>query len=507
MRQLQGGARRTAVLGLSLFSLGLASAWGQPSSISAGNVGAGWISCPQLRSDLDTLFRWIEETHPQPYAHVTRDEVLQMKAQVSQAWNGDSVPALAGAQGLARFCRTFQDSHTGLRTMEWLDQVAPVRGILPLEVHTVAGQTLIQSNVSGQLPPGAVLRSINDRGASVAWQWALSLVAVEGEGPAASEVASVRADRAWPAFAGWAYGLEPGTKAQVVAEWQGNRIEAALPVAPSPARRTPAHARKSLRNAGSWDWGVDGSPTYLKIARFPYRSRAFDRDLRRFFRGCERRKVQGIVLDLRDNPGGSVRTMQQVRSWWGGDERVWPEQMQFRSTPESWASNAWVRRPRTSRRLERSAPSDAWSAFTLGCGSTPVNKVFQMEFSGPFMSASRPYTGALAVLMDGTTASAATTLAAWLAHSRGALLVGGPALGSGASTSGQPVFRNLPSTGWPVMISSAVFSNPGGQHSLFPLRPHLPVAPDVANLNAGGDAVRAAAEAALLAAPSSAPAP
>ncbi len=498
MKRSSGRQLRKVGRGLTLLFMGCCLTWGQRNGIAQGDPSSQRVSTAQLRADLDTLMAWIERVHPEPFTHVTRDMVLRMKAEVSQSWRGDSVSALTGAQGLARFCRTFQDSHTGLWTMEWLNQMTPVRGILPLEVQTVAGQTLIRSNPSGHLPPGAVLRSIDGRGATVAWQWALSLVPVEGEGHAASEVAAVRADRAWPAFAGWAYGLEPGSKAQIVAEWQGNRIEAAIPVAPSPARRSPARPWKAHRDAVTWEWGGDGAPAYLQITRFPYASRSFDRQLHRFFSGCERRAIPGVVLDLRDNPGGSVRTMQQVRSWWGGDERVWPRQLQIRSTPESRDSNAWVRRPRNARKLARRAESDDWAAFTLGLGSTPVDSVWRQTFDAPLLPARRPFTGALAVLIDGTTASAATTLAAWLAHSRGALLVGGPTLGSGVSTWGQPVFRNLPATGWPVMISTAAFYNLRSAHSKFPLVPQLSVTSEGADFASERDAVREAAVRALL---------
>jgi len=498
MIRLSGGQSRAVGSGLTLLLLGLGPNWGQFNGTAQGIPPSKQVSTAHLRVDLDTLLAWIERAHPEPYTHVTRDQGLRMKAEVSQGWRGDSVSALAGAQGITRFCRSFQDSHTGLHSVEWLNQMAPNRGDLPLKVQTVAGQTLIQSNPSGHVPTGAVLRSIDGRGATVAWQWALSLVPVEGEGRAASEVAAVRADRAWPAFAGWAYGLEPGTSAEVVTEWQGNRLEADLPVAPSPTGRSRASGRKSLRAAVTWEWGVNGDPAYLKITSFPYHSQSFDRHLRRFFLGCERRDVPAVVLDLRDNPGGSVRTMQAVRSWWGGDERVWPGRLQVRSTPESRDSNAWVRRPRNARKLARRAESDDWAAFTLGLGTTPVDSVWSQTFGAPLLPARRPFTGALAVLIDGTTASAATTLAAWLAHSRGALLVGGPALGSGVSTWGQPVFRNLPSTGWPVMISTATFYNLSTKHSLFPLMPQLPVALEGADLATGRDAVREAAVQALL---------
>jgi hypothetical protein len=502
MSRFQVGLRYFAGGGLSLLTLGLPPVWGQSASHltrhAVSESVSEWVSTPQLRADLDTLFQWIEKTHPQPFAHNSRERVLQVKREVSESWHGDSVHVLAAAQGLTRFCRTFQDSHTGLRLREWLDGVAPYRGHLPLKVQTIAGQTLIQSNSSGQLPPGAMLRSIEDRGASVAWQWAFSLVAIEGEGKGTGEVASVRADRAWPLLAGWAYGLKPGTSAHVVAEWQGNRLEAALPVAPSPPMRTRASARKSMRSAVTWEWGIDNAPAYLKISHFPYHSQTFERQLHRFFRGCERRDVQAVVLDLRDNPGGSVRTMQAMRSGWGGDERVWPGQLQVRSTPESWATQAWVRKPRNARKLARRAESDEWAAFTLGLGTTPVDSVWSQTFDAPLLPARRPFTGATAVLIDGTTASAATTLAAWLAHSRGALLVGGPALGSGVSTWGQPVFRNLPSTGWPVMISTGSFYNLSAQHSLFPLLPQLPVAPVGSDFASGRDAAREAAVQALL---------
>jgi len=444
-----------------------------------------YLSRDAVLADLDTLQAWVLAVHPQPHAHADPKTVAAAHASVRAAWDRDSVTAISAAQGLTRFLRTFQDAHTTLHLPKLLEMYRSDWGQLPLEVRSVEGQIIVQNDPTGAFPAGAELRSVREQGASVARQWALSLVPVEGVAP---EAAALRADRLWNDVAGWAYGLPPGTQVPLVATWQGQRMERNVTVVPrtSLSRRTQ---RKQERRALAWTLGADGGPATLTVTHFPYASPPFERRLNRFLRTCSRRDISGVVLDLRNNPGGSVRTMQALRAGLGGDSVVWPSGVQIRQTPEGWAQTEWARKPRAMRRTQRRLPKDEWAAFTQGLALTPPGALFAMEFRRPMTRSRHAFDGYLAVLIDGTTASAATTLAAWLKQRDLTYLFGSPALGSALGSFGNGLVRYLPRTGWPVMISTAVYYNHAPGPGLQPLEPHRSTAATRADWEAGRDAV------------------
>jgi hypothetical protein len=68
-------------------------------------------------------------------------------------------------------------------------------------------------------------------------------------------------------------------------------------------------------------------------------------------------------------------------------------------------------------------------------------------------------------------------------------LFGSPALGSALGSYGNGVVRHLPRSGWPVMISTAVYYNHAPGPVLQPLEPHRYTAPTRADWEAGRDAV------------------
>lgn len=450
-----------------------------------GQSAPQYLSRDAVLADLDTLQAWVLAIHPQPHAHADPKTVAAAHASVRAAWNQDSVTAISAAQGMTRFLRTFQDAHTTLHLPKLLEMYRSDWGQLPWEVRFVEGQTIVQNDPTGTLPAGAELRSVRGQGASVARQWALSLAPVEGVAP---EAAALRADRLWNDVAGWAYGLPPGTQVPVVAMWQGQRLEREVTVVARnpPSRRTQ---RKRERRALAWSLGADGGPATLTVTHFPYASPPFERRLNRFLRACSRRDISGVVLDLRNNPGGSVRTMQALRAGLGGDSVVWPSGVQIRQTPEGWAQTEWARKPRAMRRSLRQLPEDEWAAFTQGLAYTPPGALLAMEFRKPMPRARHAFDGYLAVLIDGSTASAATTLAAWLKQRDLTYLFGSPALGSALGSYGNGVVRHLPRTGWPVMISTAVYYNHAPGPVLQPLEPHRYTAPTRADWEAGRDAV------------------
>ena len=444
-----------------LMPLGL---WAQQSETDSLPLLKQVISVEAARSDLQALGQWVLDTHP---AALTEDSFLIIGA-VRRAERALVHPQSNWmfARTVAEVLGTLGDSHTGLNWRELTREMEATWGRFPEHVQLDGGQ--IQSAHTGQF-----IDSVNHWSARAVLENARKMCSSEAF---ARPAHYRRSARLWP----WVAAVPgPGVAEGSVVAW--NREGTAIPMSPP---RPVTAARKPTKDPGLHGTFEGGIAT-LTVPSFSQGTASrFTRQARRFFRKVRRKHAEGVVIDLRGNAGGLASRMETLAAHWMRGPDALVTRLEFRNTAAARSAFAPdFERARPGQR-KRWARRDRWAAWRLAVEGVEEGALWTgaLRDLPPHRKA---YSGPVAVLVDGSTASTAAHLAMWTDAAPGRVAVGEPALTGPHGTGAHAASWSLPASGLPVVCASMrIWVTEGtdwstGQWTPSVISPHL-AAPEAA---------------------------
>lgn len=387
------------------------------------------IAPEAAQADLRNLEQWLLATHP---AALTDDSLL-IKGAINRAVNATKMPQSNWmfARTVAEAMATLGDSHTGLNWRVLTEEIEETWGRFPEAVQLEAGQIQLPST-------GEAIDSIGGWTARAALENARNMCSSEGF---ARPAHYRHAARIWP----WV---------------------AAVPLSPNdaPTAWTDSLRAIPLKKPGApvlrdeHSFGIasrfDGSLAVLQVSTFGGGKPAlYYRHVRRFFRKVNRRRLDGIVLDLRSNTGGLSERMEGLARYLIIEPTVLFERLDFRQSPHAIAAFPPDFAEASPAQRSRWARSSRWAAWRMEVDTVPAGELWSGTLR-PLVPARRAFHGKVAVLVDGGTASTAAHLATWAATQARMVTVGEPALSSPLGTYAHAADWSLPQSGLPVQCAT-----------------------------------------------------
>lgn len=391
------------------------------------------VSIESATSDLQALERWILNTHP---AALTDDSLLIIGA-VRRATHQLQHPQSNWmfAHAVAGVLAALNDSHTGLDWRILTQEIEATWGRFPEAVTLDGGQ--IHTTTTG-----VRIDSVNHWTARAVLENARNTCSSEG-GVRPSHYR--RATALWP----WIAAIPgPGVQAGEGVAWTASG--AAIPMLPPTPRSAALRpSRKSGVKAH-----FTGPIATLTIPSFSQGSPAhFHRQINRFFRKGRRKKVEGMVIDVRGNTGGLASRMESVAEHLISEPERLMQQLDYRNTVHAREAFAPAFDAARHRQRERWARRDRWAAWRMEVDTLPEGAIWQGTLRD-LQPNRNSFSGPVAVLVDGSTASTAAHFAMWVDLAPHRTAVGEPALTSLHGTCAHAASWSLPSSGLPIRCST-----------------------------------------------------
>ena len=438
--------------------------------------GFTYLTGDQIARDLDSLSAWVLKLHPAPFAQCSPDEwTASLDKNKRLARGGGNV--FTAAKAYSDLTRLLKDSHTGIALQSFANTLASSNGQIPIEIATVENKTVVVQDWTKELVRGSVVSSIGGIPSRSLLGMSLSLVSQEGD----ALVSRVRmADKLWNDLAPFALGAVAGDSLPLILGANDSLPAKTTVVAKAYLDSIKLTARK--RDI-SWERLTEHPDiVHLSIRSFhPEQVRKFKRELKLCFRTIYRAEkksknsIRGIVLDLRQNSGGHIALMAEVLPYLASEATRIPFGAQIKHSEVA--------------RHQLSQPWSGGTAFSCGYDRNFVhlNKAIRdlnqhrmsfVPFENPIIPKKRlNYSGPVAMVLDGLSASASVSFAAWFVRSGRGKTIGEPPMGSISGTFGNPVRLTLPSSKLQFNVATArYYTEEPIRWQTKPLLPDFPIA-------------------------------
>lgn len=463
--------------------------------LSSGSVALGQseissngfvhLSGDEVGRDLDSLSSWVLATHPAPFAYCSEEEWFSRLEQNKKMLKGGG-NLFAVAKAFADQTRLLKDSHTGIALQSFANQLAESNGQISIEVTTIDNQTILAKDWNSQVKLGTAIDGIAGISSRSLLGMALSLVPQEGE----ASLSRLRmAEKLWNDLVPFALGRSVGDSLTIT--HTGSSIEQRIRI----QSKSKLDSIRQLHESPEVSWGyVPNHPEVLQLtirSFHPKYLREFKKQLKSCFREINRAekdknsKFSGLVLDLRHNPGGQIAVMAEVLPYLTSVEERLPYGVQIR---HSSLSKSQIRSTSAMRNCMARGYRSNFKELNRVLRSSKEPMSF-IPFEQPIKPRKRlNYTGQMTLLLDGLSASASISFAAWFVRTGRGKTFGEPPMGSISGTFGNPIKLTLPSSGIDVNIATArYYTQAPIRWESSPLFPDFPVAKTAQDLIDGKD--------------------
>lgn len=269
-----------------------------------------------VRKDLAFLKAALYEAHPGVLLFNTKDSVDLAFTQLSDRLRGDSIPYEQAQVVVRMLVAMARDGHTYVETPFYDDRTA----VLPIVPVVEGGHVYVAGNYSqdSTLAKGSEVLTINREPAATVVQLGKLLSTGDGHNKSYNDALA-------PIFFARHFGLFFGTKAQnrlLVRTLEGKQeehligarsraevLQAIVAKADKQKTRQPILHYKTML---LWQDTLHADMAILQMVSFPNGNS--DRFFRRAFRWMAGHNIRHLVIDLRNNTGGNIFTMDYLIS-------------------------------------------------------------------------------------------------------------------------------------------------------------------------------------------------
>lgn len=449
------------------------------------------ICADYLIDDLIELEETLLAVHPDPYAYCGKEAFDEAYKKASEFYSEDRT-MIEHAQNLNRFIGVVQDSHLQTHVFRLMfESCGYDSGFLPLFIQPIGGKFYVEKDYINGPPVGSEIISIGKLSMkelhALAKEWSKD----EGQAMNASNEAAPYYYTPSQFFANpsqYAGDLETivfqtdgkldSTIVQLVSLKELQKI-----------RR--AHFNQNKKNIEATFYLNEGK-AIIKVHSFS--SRPFQNDakkIRKFFQAARELGIQDISIDVRDNPGGSSAMVEYLCSFLMPNGLNTPSNIIWKASDYSYQviSNFRLKHfPKfTENRFKRN--EDMYQYYLLS--QTPLEKLDTAFFSIPQRQRrEHVYNGALAILMNGNTVSAACDFAQLLQSNHRAVLIGTPCNATANGTWGNATTVQLSESGISYSVPTIRYNYKNTfSYSRTPILPNIPLEQSLEDLKSGKDTV------------------
>lgn len=432
-----------------------------------------------LVKDLYSLKDTLLDCHPDPFAFCTKEEF-------NQAFN-DAVSALPDPCPYAFFIEkvgeamnVMRDSHTTL-SYSYLQesQLENGRGLFGFRLYSDKGRFFVDRDLGELLKSGDEVLCINNIPVNDFFRRVNSFGCIEGEAITGQRRVT---EAVMPIVAGIMFPELDSVKVDVLNE-NDSIVEYLIP------RLEVARVRELRRMSSRswWDstyqvrWGNNGKYAYLRVGSFAPSGGGFSKFIKRTFKEMQHQGTEQLILDIRDNSGGSSGLVEYLYSFLDTAGYNTPHNIIARASPLA---------------RKRSNLDSGFSRFMLRTfykKNENVQAFMKAYFSANgtndtlfFKDAEKQkkklvFTGKTYLLINGLTASAGVDFTnVFLSRKRG-IVIGEPCLGPDTGTFGNATECTLKNTGLVVSIATIRYNYDASfNYHRLPLKPDyfVPMNPD-----------------------------
>ena len=438
--------------------------------------GFAYLTGDQIASDLDSLSAWILKLHPAPFAQCAPEEwTASLDKNKRLARGGGNV--FTAAKAYSDLMSLLKDSHTGIALQSFANTLASSNGQIPIEIATVENKTVVVQDWSKELDRGAVVSSIAGISSRSLLGMSLSIVSQEGD----ALVSRVRmADKLWNDLAPFALGASVGDTLSLILG-----VNDSLPSKTSVVAKAYLDSIKLAADKRDVSWErLPEHPDiiHLTIRSFhPEQERKFKRELKHCFQAIYRAEkksenaITGIVLDLRQNSGGHIALMAEVLPYLASEATRIPygAQIKHSDIARDQLSHPWIGGSvfsfgydRNFMRLNKAIRDKNQHSMSFVPFENPITPKKRLNYAGPVV-----------MVLDGLSASASVSFAAWFVRSGRGKTIGEPPMGGISGTFGNPVRLTLPSSKLQFNVATArYYTEEPIRWQTKPLLPDFPIA-------------------------------
>ncbi len=447
------------------------------------------ICADYLIDDLIELEETLLTVHPDPYAYCGKEAFDEAYKKASEFYSEDRT-MIEHAQNLNRFIGVVQDSHLQTHVFRLMFESCGLNsGFLPLFIQPIDGKFYVEETYIGWPPFGSEILSIGRLSMAELHTLAKEWCVDEGQAMNASDEA---APYYYTAAQFFANPLQSNWDVETIVFRVDNKIDS-VEVQLSDTKQLQKirreHFKKSKKNIEATFY-LNGGKAVLKIRSFS--SRPFQNDakkIRQFFEAARDLGIQDIVIDVRDNPGGSSLMVEYLCSFLMTNGLNTPSNIIWKASDYSYQviSNFRLKHfPKfTEKRFKRN--EDMYKYYLIS--QTPLELSDTAFFSIPQRQRKEDvYTGKTTVLMNGNTASAACDFAQLLQKNERAIHVGTPCNATANGTWGNPTEIQLSQSGITYSIPTIRYNyNNTFSYSRTPLLPNIRMEQTLEDLLSGKD--------------------
>lgn len=460
-----------------------------PEMLNAQFSDTRYFKRNEMAGDLDDLRETILSSHTDPFGFCTRDSFFQAFEYAISSLP-DSCVVGTFAQIVAQAMGVMRDSHSCLDYAALLDYQLDAGGfIIPVQVVSDERGVFIEKDRDKILPQGSQLLSINGHSADSLWKIAWNIACVEGDAVTGRRRV---ADALFPIITGLSIPL--GAKATIDVRPFGSIDIYRHTYRTYDARRWKnrqrALARSEEEDIVRLAW-PDDDIAVLTVETFaPYQPGKYEKEIRRGFREVLRRNTGTLVIDLRDNGGGSSAWVEYLYSFIDPEGCNTPSNIIGKNSmlARNRARNLQGSFNRLLLRLLYPHNEDIQGFLSVFNSEDGINDT--IFFRQPLIQKpSHIFSGPCYLLINGMTASASVDFSNHFRQKNRGKIIGEPCFGPVTGTWGNPAHYELPSTGLYVNISTIRYNYDNSfRYSPEPIAPDYVIPVNPRRLSEGGDA-------------------
>lgn len=439
----------------------------------------GWC-----QRDLDSLDLWLRQMHPDPFIRCGEQAWEEALSSARPAWPEDFASAGDKARAVNRLLQVLQDSHTAASTWHWAWEVERQYGTVPVR-WAIEGEALwtLDSAVPG-LPEEVRILELNGISAEQCVRAGMDLANMEGYSPDGAMRTAAHS------LTPWVLGHTQSSKLDIVwldpesgradtttvSTWPWRKsgkawnkistkrlpIEWSFPDGSALNLRDARRFRKrtdqieasgkTARIQTSWDGAA-----VVKITSFAQGSwRRYQRQLRLGFDRARTLECP-VIIDLRGNPGGQSPRMESLWRRVGLVSRHLPYALVAKQSAATAKAHRKFYRGLRRRWVDRHKDTSPDARYIYRMATLPEGQTDTLTFGRQRVVNGEVFKGAVALIIDGESASATVSFAGAFQATRRGPVFGEPCLGPSVGTMGNPHLKVLPDSRVVVSLSTAVY--------------------------------------------------
>jgi len=447
-----------------------------------------YFSREELEEDLQDLVDRILDSHTDPFAFTPKEQFYETVS-ATLAGLPDSATVAGFLPFVADVLNVLRDSHTCLDYGALLSYQFAKKGLLmPLRIISSEDGLFVRKDRTDVLPEGARLLSINGHSADSLWQLVSRYACIEGEAHLGRRRVT---DAVFSIMTGFHVALNEKFLVDVMPVDSPDIYR--YTYRPLDEKRWKAMRKQIDKEEGVEPVGLDfpeSGIAHLKVETFaPDRSGRYGKTLRKSFQEINRKETETLIIDLRDNGGGSSTWVEYLYSFIDAKGYNTPHNIIGRNSELSQSRYRGLNNRFTRLILQAFRGRDENIRGMLSVYDSPYGVNDTIYFSQPYVQRQKHvFTGKVCLLINGLTASASVDFSNHFRRENRGLTFGEACFGPTTGTWGNPARHNLPNTDLPVFIATIRYNyDPSFRYETLPIQPDVFIPVNPAAIARGDD--------------------